>query len=248
MCPRGSWLWLLLVAGSLLGACAEDTPSGGAKAGAAGALGGGGSDVGGAGSGGEAGSPERIFLSPNFGHETLEQCATDGSCKGGGRCFELTEKIRICDQPQPVESLACTPESKQWPPDECGCGGLACAAGQVCRSVETQCSCGPTYKNTCVASACVAPGECAAGEVCTPSRYILAGDARCFRPRCATDADCTLGPLGRCSLLIRTPLQSGQAQLTGVECVYKGSGEAPDACAQGTPALAAEGYYRCATP
>jgi hypothetical protein len=213
--------------------------------------GGTGGQSGDSGAGGAAGSPggggagplpvERVFtvfLGP-FLHAP-EQCKPDGSCSQG-TCFHLAAGLGICGPSSQTEAVDCTQFHAVPVPDECGCGGLSCGAGQTCIVTAYTCSCGPPYYNACVETACMSPADCSSGSVCTPTQYIqpaldpaagVPAVGRCLTPACASDADCTDGASGRCSLLLEPPtLQAGVVRIVGVRCVYAESGPVTEACA-----------------
>jgi hypothetical protein len=173
-------------------------------------------------------------------------CGADGSCPSGQVCFHLAAELAVCDVPYPPSSDQCAAQNG-FGVDKCGCNGLACGPGRICREVSVECSCGPGFYNDCVDTACSSSTDCPSGSVCTPPSFILPVGApnpidatgRCFTPFCTSDSDCVDGSGGRCALLLTEPQQAGQTRLTAVRCVYPG---VPDATACGGTG-AASNYF-----
>lgn len=210
---------------------------GGAGQGGSGGAGQGGS--GGAGSGGALpgldGHGHLFYSVPANRGDAVVVCTASEPCATPAVCFDVTTEFGICDSAQPIESTECTPPAQMMgpaaSPDECGCAGLGCGAGETCISFEQTCSCQPSYHNGCVATACTAPSDCPGSTVCTPSSFIRSPTERCFTPACAADSDCTADGDGRCAFVLDAPLQAGKFRLIGVECVYPGDPTDAGVCA-----------------
>jgi len=217
-----------------------------------------GSAGGGAGGAGTA-SHDRVFSLTSHSRKQ-EDCSESETCSNG-TCFRLTRELSVCSPTAQTPASQCSSATPFSVADECGCGGLTCAVGKTCVSVQLTCSCEPTSANVCVDTACASAADCGTGTVCTPTAYILpantgpsvtalgvAGMGRCLTPTCTADADCTDGAGGRCALLLDTPDQAGDVRLVGVRCVYGGDATDPGSCA-GTAAQPVDpqtsGYYTC---
>jgi hypothetical protein len=262
--------------------CSRGAPAGGAGGASAGGIGG--TSMGGAagpstggtvgastggtagpstgGTGGDAPSLGHGLIFDNGGrtnYPSIERCDASGGCSPGQVCFHLTSDIGLCDSPQPPTSTMCTMGGFGGnPPDECSCDGGVCGTGQICINWQDDGSTGVfSSHNICVAPACTSPSDCAAGTVCTPSSFILARNAPCTPLLCSSDADCTDGSDGRCSLILQTPPQNGRVHVVAIRCVYRGtfdvSAPDPSLCAGTTPRMTAlrdpppldNGFYYC---
>jgi hypothetical protein len=179
----------------------------------------GGQDTGGADTGGE--SPvERIF-SYGFSIRPLNRpvpCRGPEDCQGE-RCVELTKELSVCEAPL-LEATECSAKADAPVADECGCDGLTCGPGEICRARELTCSCVPNTVNVCVEEPCRTPSDCADGTVCVPRQFILGG--RCLTAQCTADADCDYRPSGVCGLEVSLPSQAGELSLTALRCFYDG--------------------------
>jgi hypothetical protein len=221
-------------------------------------MGGRGGSGGGAGGGGGNGAAGVTGVDRTFGAgfgwtggQKPEDCSVTGTCSSG-TCFRLTPDLAVCSPTAQLPANQCSVQTGFSIPDECGCGGLTCAAGATCVSVALTCSCQPTSYNACVETACASPTDCGGGSVCTPTAYILPAPqgtsfptstaGRCFAPACASDAVCADGVAGRCALVLSKPNpQQGDLRLVGVRCVYSGPPTDASACA-GTTAAGAESF------
>ena len=235
---------------------------GGASAGGIGGASAGGIGGASAGAGGEAAPRAQGLIFDNGGrgnYPSLERCDPNGGCSAGNVCFHLTADIGLCDTAQPPVATMCTMGGFGGsPPDECSCDAGTCGAGQICVNWQSDQSTGVwSSHNVCVDPACTDPSDCAAGTVCTPSSFILAGQAPCLQPLCTSDTDCTDGNDGRCSLVLRTPPQNGRVSIVAIRCVYAGTfdvsapdpslcgGTRPAQTSRRDPPPVAGGFYYC---
>jgi hypothetical protein len=106
------------------------------------------------------------------------------------------------------------PNDPQGSPDVCGCNGLTCPADKTCRVSETYCSCQPHRHNVCVEQPCSSDADCG-DDVCVPTPLLFG--ARCFKPKCRSDAECAPGTV--CVALVQLPSQAGDPVFAGVECI-----------------------------
>lgn len=89
----------------------------------------------------------------------------------------------------PVESTTCSVPTPS-PADECGCGGLSCAAGLHCIRVlqpAPNAFGGPDQRLNRCFETCAVSADCGAGRACLQNLY---GLLVCVTPACRSDADC----------------------------------------------------------